>query len=124
MHLAGIFVATSDVAPVREWLHARPARASGSRPNCHLKKCQLNRVKIRSRKQWFLSGFERVRTIPQVWALLAITLAVQTLVSFLQVERWISQGWKSFEVSSYPHLSSWTAELRFLGTRILWGGAK
>jgi len=46
MHLAGIFVATSDVAPVREWLHARPARASGSRPNCHLKKCQLNRVKI------------------------------------------------------------------------------
>jgi hypothetical protein len=46
MHLAGIFVATSDVAPVREWLHARPAGASGSRPNCHLKKCQLNRVKI------------------------------------------------------------------------------
>ena len=46
MHLAGVFVATSDVAPVREWLHARPARASGSRPNCHLKKCQLNRVKI------------------------------------------------------------------------------
>jgi hypothetical protein len=80
---------------------------------------------LRSWNRWFLSGFGRVRTIPQVWLLLAITVAVQSLVSFIQTERWIhSQGWKTVELSNYPHLSSWMAEIRFLGATLLWGGTK
>jgi hypothetical protein len=80
---------------------------------------------LRSWKRWWATGFERMRTIPQVWLLLAITVAVQSLVSFIQTERWIhSQGWKTVELSNYPHLSSWTAEIRFLGATLLWGSTK
>jgi hypothetical protein len=82
-------------------------------------------LELRSWRRRFLSGVERVRTIPQVWLLLAITVAVQSLVSFIQTERWIhSQGWKTVELSNYPHLSSWRAEIRFLGATLLWGGTK
>ena len=81
MHLAGIFVATSDVAPVREWLHARPARASGSRPNCHPKKCQLNRVKIPGLRlplsRQPLGVGEPVRPLPLVLAVLLLCLFSQ-----------------------------------------------
>ncbi len=46
MRLAWFFVVVSDMSPLRSLSFARPARASGSRPNCRLKKCQLNRVNI------------------------------------------------------------------------------